>query len=76
MTKTKKEIYWNEIEEYVYGNDLEKPSCEICESKFKSSTNLKRHDQRFHLKQGLGNEFKCDFCNEIFAEKKKYLWLF
>ena len=32
---------------------------------------MKRHDQRFHLKQGTDNAFKCDFCNEIFAEKRK-----
>ena len=51
--------------------DLEQLSWEIFESKCKSSTNLKRHDQRFHLKQGKDSAFKCDFCNEIFAEKKK-----
>ena len=53
--------------------DLEQLSCEICESKFKSSTNLKRHDQRFHLKQGSDNEFKCDFCKEISAEKEIFM---
>ena len=30
---------------------------------------MTRHDQRFHLRQGTVNEFKCDFCNETFADK-------
>ena len=30
---------------------------------------MNRHDQRFHLRQGTDNEFKCDFCNETFADK-------
>ena len=48
---------------------VETEAGEICESKFKSSTNLKKHDQRLPLKKGTDNAFKCDFCNEIFAEK-------
>ena len=68
-TEAKEDKYVEESGEPV--KDLEQLTCEICESKFKSSTNLKRHDQRFHLKQGTDNTFKCDFCNEIFAEKKK-----
>ena len=31
---------------------------------------MKRHDQRFHLKQGSNTEFKCDFCNNIFVDKR------
>ena len=61
--------YKEESEEHV--EDIEQLSCEISESKCKSSTNLKRHDQRFHLKRGTDNEFKCDFRNEIFADRKK-----
>ena len=45
--------------------------CDICESTFKTLANLKRHDQRFHLKLGTNSEFKCDFCNDIFADKNK-----
>ena len=45
--------------------------CDICESAFKTLANLKRHDQRFHLKLGSNSEFKCDFCNDIFADKNK-----
>ena len=44
-------------------------SCDICESKFKSIDNLKRHDQRFHITQGTDTTFKCDFCNGKFADK-------
>ena len=32
---------------------------------------MKRHYQIFHSKQGTYNAFKCDFCDEIFAEKRK-----
>ena len=67
-TEGEEDKYVEESEEHA--KNLEQLSCEICESKFRSSTNLKRHDQRFHLNQGTDNEFKCDFCNEIFAEKQ------
>ena len=62
-TEVKEEIYIEEEEE------KEQLSCDICENKFKSLANLTRHDQRFHLRQGTVNEFKCDFCNETFADK-------
>ena len=42
----------------------EELSCDICESKFKSIDNLKRHDIRFHITQGTDTTFKCDFFNE------------
>ena len=49
--------------------EKEELSCDICESKFKSIDNLKRHDQRFHITQGTDTTFKCDFCNGKFADK-------
>ena len=64
-------MYVDKSEENVYINDLEQLSCKIFESKFKSSPNSKRHDQMFHLKQGTDTEFQCDFCNEIFDNKRK-----
>ena len=51
--------------------DIEQFACDICESKFKTLANLKRYDQRFHLKLGTDSEFKCDFCHDIFADKTK-----
>ena len=47
-SECKEDIFVEESEEHV--NDFEELSCEICEMKLKSLTNLKRHDQRFHLK--------------------------
>ena len=60
-------------EEYhiVEKEGIEQYACDICESKFKTLANLKRHDQRFHLKLGTDSEFKCDFCHDIFADKTK-----
>ena len=64
-TDLKDEIY---IEEK---NEIEQLLCDLCESKFKNIDNLKRHDQRFHIKQGTDTTFKCDFCNEIFEDKRR-----
>ena len=62
-TEVKEEIYIEEKEE------IEQLSSDNCENKFKSLANLNRHDQRFYLRQGTDNEFKCDICNETFADK-------
>ena len=59
------------VEESVeHVNDFEELSCEICEKKFMSLTNLKGHDKRIHLKKGPNTEFKCDFCNNSFVHKR------
>ena len=39
-----------------------------------SSDNLKRYDQRFHVKQGADTTFKCDFSKATFVDLKKALW--
>ena len=41
-------------------------SCEYCEEKFSSKTELKNHDQKNH-------KYKCTFCKEAFVSKLAYL---
>ena len=50
---------------------VEEIKCIICEKKFKSESNLEKHDKKFHLTKESVPKYKCFHCTKISENKIK-----
>ena len=41
--------------------------------KFKNENNLRTHDVRYHMKNGTGKEYNCDYCTQIYLDKGQFV---
>ena len=71
--KSNSEENTEHTESQTRGTHKEEYECEICSKKCRILNNMKKHDIKFHMKQGSNNEnfFKCDQCNKMSKNKQE-----